>query len=345
MYFRLFTTLLAFLCFNGLKADDFYTLMGLEMSQYSKLVTESDLEQIDQFKALYLQKGFKKAAGIPRKIHFIWIGPKKFPEESLKNVKSWIDNHPEYEVFFWTDRKRDLQLDHIIFRDIHGFAWNFLEKKFEESDNFGEKSDLLRYEILFSEGGIYVDHDVICYKPFDSFINSYDLFCGLEPLHVPLGDTSVEVCNNLIGSCPNHPVLKATIDLVQKNWEVYGKMYPGSDVATTTQRVYHRTYAAFDKAFKKQGFLNDRVNVAFPSGYFNKLNEEFGLFSHHFFASTWFESETKFERGVRKKLEKICRKNNQLIAIACGSCLISIILVCYLGISLRAIKKSMNQKY
>ena len=52
-------------------------------------------------KIAFLKK--KDLNTIPRKIHFIWLGPKAFPEASVRNVISWKKLHPNWEIFFWTD--------------------------------------------------------------------------------------------------------------------------------------------------------------------------------------------------------------------------------------------------
>lgn len=43
-----------------------------------------------------------------------------------------------------------------------------MQKAFDAAKNYGEKSDILRYEILFVYGGVYADVDVECLQPFDA---------------------------------------------------------------------------------------------------------------------------------------------------------------------------------
>ena len=54
-------------------------------------------------------------------------------------------------------------------------------------------------------------------------------------------------------------------------------------------------------------------NIVFPAAYFNRIDDRFALYAHHYYASTWFEDETKFERNVRRRLISISRKNNQIL--------------------------------
>jgi len=176
-----------------------------------------------------------------------------------------------------------------------------------------EKSDVLRYEILLQEGGLYVDHDVRCFKSFAAFHKNFDLYCGLEPPHQPVLSSSISICNNIIGVRPGHPVMGAVIDRVKERWEELGSAYPGNDKESIIYRVAQRTFIAFEDAVKAAGDKGSNKDIVFPAAYFNRIDEDFALYAHHYYASTWFEDETKFERNVRRRLISISRKNNQIL--------------------------------
>ena len=53
---------------------------------------------------------------------------------------------------------------------------------FFSSDNEGERAALLRYEILFAEGGVVIDTDVLCKKSLAEFNKTYEFYTGLSPL-------------------------------------------------------------------------------------------------------------------------------------------------------------------
>ncbi len=89
---------------------------------------------------------------IPKKIHHIWLGEKPLPPYFKKFKKSWQENNPDYEFFFWDDEKcKNLDLNN--------------RKLFDSIENKGAKSDVLRYEILYKYGGIYIDTDFECISP------------------------------------------------------------------------------------------------------------------------------------------------------------------------------------
>jgi hypothetical protein len=80
------------------------------------------------------------------------LGPKEFPKSSLKNLSSWIDKHPGWTIKFWTDIDRPTphpKMQKVLVQDSD---LPHLLTQFFLSDNLGEKSELLRYEIPSKRG-------------------------------------------------------------------------------------------------------------------------------------------------------------------------------------------------
>lgn len=299
------------------QSDDFNTLMGSNKSVWKFVETHEDYQNIRLFKTLYeknkeIQK-LEDDANIPKVIHFIWIGPNPFPKESIENVNSWIKLHPGWTYKFWTDRRRSLPNRKMELHFISDFEFTKLKYCYEESDNYAEKSDLLRYEILSKEGGLYVDHDVRCFKSFAPFHQSYDLYCCLEAPKQPVLSSSINANNNVIGVKARHPVMQKSIDLVKERWSQIGEAYPGDDKESVIYRVAQRSWISFNDAVKETAGKGEQRDIVFPAAYFNRIDDDFALFAHHYYASTWFEDETKFERNVRRRLVAISRKNNQIL--------------------------------
>ena len=113
---------------------------------------------------IHLQKLKKKSnldKKIPKRIHQIWIGPKKIPKKYLDWSKTWKKNHPGWDYKLWTNE--DLKNFPMQNRYI-----------FDSSDNVGFKSDLARYEILYKYGGIYIDTDFESLKQIPDELRDYD---------------------------------------------------------------------------------------------------------------------------------------------------------------------------
>ncbi|NGX38614.1 MAG: Subversion of eukaryotic traffic protein A [Chlamydiae bacterium] len=305
---------------------DFESLMGKELPAWKHVQTKEDFQNLAFFKEIYeknipLLAGARSEVKIPKVIHFIWVGPKPFPRESIENVRSWMAHHPDWTVKFWTDRQRPLPHPDMQMCMIREFPFKRLEGFYHNSDNFGEKSDLLRLEILDREGGIYVDHDVTCVGSFEGFNQAYDLYCGMEVPFATALSTSVWPTNNILAARAGHPILGKCMDWLEANWERIEKDYPGKDRDSIINRVSHRTFLVLGENFKKYHNSEGNIDIAFPSFYFNSPKIEWALFAQHQYKGTWFENESDFEKMARRRLMMLSKKTNKLllaIAILAG---------------------------
>lgn len=145
----------------------------------------------------YSQKSILEVADykIPKIIHFIWLGS-PLPERCKPMVASWKKFHPGWQVRLWTDA------------DVASFKMKN-KKAFDQSHNWGEKSDIWRYEILDRFGGLYVDTDFECVKPFDRIHQSCELFAGIAY------GKEAGLYNGLIGTIPGHPIIKRCIESIK----------------------------------------------------------------------------------------------------------------------------------
>ncbi len=147
----------------------------------------------------YLQRSesesilFKK---IPKKIHQIWIGPKQIPKKYLEWSRSWVKKNPDWDYKLWTNEDiKDL--------DMHN------RSIFNLSDNVGFKSDLVRYEILYKFGGIYIDTDFECLKKIPDSLRDYDFVSCIGFNYFP------EILNGFLMSSPQNKILKELIYNIQ----------------------------------------------------------------------------------------------------------------------------------
>lgn len=133
---------------------------------------------------------------IPKKIHMIWLGSRP-PSFVQRMFESWKRAHPTWEVKLWTDA------------DVSRFHLKN-QRAYDMAKNWGEKSDIARYEILEKEGGIHVDTDFECIKPFDDICTIADFFAG-----VGYSEGAPFLYNGLIGCRPGHPIVKRCVERLQ----------------------------------------------------------------------------------------------------------------------------------
>jgi inositol phosphorylceramide mannosyltransferase catalytic subunit len=128
---------------------------------------------------------------IPRVFHQIWLGEAEFPYTAER--ETWRRRHPDWEHRLWTeaDVPGDLRLTE---------AANRLRQP-------AERADILRLELLYRHGGVYVDADFECVKAIDPLLEGVTCFLGLLD--------SGRVSNAVIGSMPEHPLLGRAMDEVR----------------------------------------------------------------------------------------------------------------------------------
>ncbi len=238
---------------------------------------------------------------IPHVIHLIWGGESPFPESSRANLASWVRLHPSWKVKFWTDRpSRPLPVEGIERHLLEELACPHVGQYLEEADNWGEKSDLLRYEILFQEGGVYIDHDIECFSPFEKMHSTFDFYAVLEPLHPsPLQNSQVTFTNCLIGASKEHPLLLAVMDEVGRRWRSHQVMFPYKDQRSTILRTLGRTFDSFHQVLRHA--LPSEANLfifpplfIFPGAFSPSQIEALQPFpvpsAHHQWANSWYQN-------------------------------------------------------
>ena len=110
---------------------------------------------------------------IPKIIHQIWIGPKTCP---INMMKTWKDKHPDFEYILWNEeeiKKRNMEFK--------------CQQRISEMDEWCGKADIMRLEILYKYGGVYIDADSICIEPIHELVDKYNAFATYENENVRQG--------------------------------------------------------------------------------------------------------------------------------------------------------------
>lgn len=299
-------------------AEDFDALMGKKTKHWEFVSQEQDRAFLSFARQVYEKNkeaqnhyGRESTYKIAPIIHFIWLGPKQFPPGSVKNVRTWIAQHPEWTVKFWTDRPRLAPVTGMQVIDVSSFSFQKLGRQFQESENWGEKSDILRYEILYKEGGTYVDHDANCLRSFEGLHKAYDFYCGLEAPHEAFVGRNITCGNGVIGARAAHPTIQRVIERIEENWERLKKKFPGKDPHSKIEIVMQRTYIALTHSLEGTMNQSGNVDIVLPSGYFFAKSGIPSLFSQHFYATSWDEfkhqksdAEKIYSKGVNKLLRE-----------------------------------------
>lgn len=268
--------------------------VAMQADKYEEAITSDRTEQeveiksedlINLFKDLYEKNSFKKITPsenlkIPKIVHQIWIG-KAVPEKFKLFQESWKKYHPDWEYKLW------------IYQDVDDFHF-YNEDLIKESRNPGEISDIMRYEILYRFGGLYVDFDFECLRPHDELHKMYDFYIGIQPLDTEF----VQLGIGLIGSIPGHPILRHAIVSMRSSWNHLDYEH---NPPKRTGPIF------FTKSFFASAGKEGTVDIAFPVDYFYPLGcKEFlfdyekweaqGSFGIHHWASSWMKPEFRRPR-------------------------------------------------
>ena len=136
---------------------------------------------------------------IPKIIHQLWIGPKPAP---TKFMDTWKEKHPDFEYIRWTES--ELQTQNIVFECIDSI---------QKMSEICGKADIIRWELLYRFGGIFIDADSICIEPFDDSFTSKNAFAGFENESVRKGLVAI----GTMGFPPKHPLCRSAIDWILNN--------------------------------------------------------------------------------------------------------------------------------
>lgn len=126
---------------------------------------------------------------IPKVFHRIWFGTHKMPQEFVEYGEMWQEFHPDWEMKLWNE---------------HNLPVLNCKKQLWQAKNFAEMSDILRYEILFMFGGVYLDTD-------------FEPLRNIEPLIFEDECFSASECDPLIsigimGCTPGHEVFQRAVE-------------------------------------------------------------------------------------------------------------------------------------
>ena len=165
---------------------------------------------------------------IPKIIHQLW-NDKFVPGPVIPHIKTWINKHPEWNYWFWTKESQE----------------RFLRERYPEYLTIYEdyqldieKSDMIRFLILYEFGGVYADLDMEVVKPLDDIIKGKPCLMAASTKEVAaifLETNETYITNNALIACrPGHPLLKLVLNSFHKS----EKSKTGHDVMISTGPLF-----------------------------------------------------------------------------------------------------------
>lgn len=225
---------------------------------------------------------------IPKVINYCWFGRNPLPDSVLKCMDSWKKYCPDYEIKQWNEDNFDIGKSEYAKEAYEAKKWAFV-------------SDYARLDIIYNNGGIYLDTDVELIRNLDPLLKN-KCFLGIEqPSHL--------ISTGLgFGAEKKNENIKEMLDEYKNTHFTLKK-----DIFDKTPCPYRNT-----NPFYKYGFNKEIKNVTdfngariYPPEYFcpferklNKLTITENTYSIHNFGSSWISDEEKQLYSNIKEYEK-----------------------------------------
>jgi len=177
---------------------------------------------------------------IPTTFHFIWLGVNEMPFKEAAESSNWNEpmiswkvQHEEFNITLWTDSddamyKQWYNKRAFLYAMDHGM--------------YGMASDIMRLEILFKIGGVYVDIDYYCIDSVWDLLRGKDFVCGAS------NTGCIELNNGFMAAISGHGVVKEMMESIHGWFDLYEAQ--SQQMALTKSFLDATTAAALDQAWQ-----------------------------------------------------------------------------------------------
>eukprot|EP01084_Bolivina_argentea_P003610 6777_1 len=143
---------------------------------------------------------------IPKTIYHSWITAVDMPIAMKSNLNKWITLNPEYKIVFFNDTEQREWMKQECRQYFP--AWKSMQLAVA-------RADLFRYCLLWIEGGVWSDVDIV---PLQSLKNIIDSNVDLLVVHDG-GMGKGFLYNAFFAVKPSHPILKRAMDIINENYQ------------------------------------------------------------------------------------------------------------------------------
>ena len=216
---------------------------------------------------------------IPKVFHQIWINKEnpELPEKFRIYRDGWLALHPDWEYKLWN-------LDNL----------DFIPRRMDlvsSAPNYAQMADILRYEILLRNGGVYLDTDFECLRNID------DILVGVKNFSCSEDAQSISI--GIIGAEQNSIYMERCLKALPKHVGVnFTSVETGPGLLTRV--LFGEGLAGDFTLFPQAWFYPYRchelhlVNANFPEAY-----------AVHRWAGSWGDSDNRFLSRVNRKIKRV----------------------------------------
>ena len=226
---------------------------------------------------------------IPKIIHQMWIGPKPPP---IKLMNTWKEKNPDYEYILWNEGEIEKKNMRFTCQD-----------EIETMSEINGKADIMRWEILYKYGGIFIDADSICIEPLTPLFHGCKGFASWENEKIRPGLLST-CC---MGFVPRHEICAVAIDWIENNDVCVERTKQPAWVLTGPNLL--------TEIYKKKKYVGFSV---FPSYFFSPIHYSGKLYLGHskvYGLHVWGSTKQAYETMHTIHLPKFFEKPEKSISL------------------------------
>lgn len=191
---------------------------------------------------------------IPKIVHILWYAENKLPNLFECILEENKNKNPDYDFKLWSNHNPENDIEELLKNEYQEIYEIFKKCKFGV-----QKADIARIVLLYHYGGIYIDLDILCLKPFDTLLDlsTQNALMAYEPIEQTKKAFNTEniICNAFMVSPPKHILFKKVIDMSitlfkthqDKIFEIFNVF--GSDLFATAMQddAIFKTCKFFDR--------------------------------------------------------------------------------------------------
>ncbi len=234
---------------------------------------------------------------IPKKIHYCWLSGEPYPAQIQKCIDSWHEHMPDYDFKLWDMNSFDVDSVPYVRQAVDNRKWAFA-------------SDYIRIWALYTEGGIYLDSDIIVTRSFDDLLDK-DAFTAFE--------SGGRIAAWIFASRAGNPLFKELLDYYD------GRSFlRGDGTLDLTPNTIPATHILVRHGLKAENRVQQLDNITvFSEDFFcprnpwtGRRNDTVNTHAEHLFLGGWMDNKDDevYMREVDERLEKVAMGASEMWA-------------------------------
>lgn len=196
---------------------------------------------------------------IPKVIHYCWFGGSPKSDLIKKCIDSWHEFCPDYQIIEWNETNFDVNCNSYVKAAYEDKKWAFV-------------SDYARLFVVYNNGGIYLDTDVLLHNSIDELLEHECWLASDDVRYIATGlGFGAEKYNWLINK-------------VMNAYEDY--TYPSGTNVIRDTVIFEKELIGWEKSNKTQ-IIKDVLLIGL---------KDYGKYATHLYTYTWADEATKAKR-------------------------------------------------